>query len=132
MEENIKNKQTGRRKTSVATVKITDGSGRVTVNSKPADDFFKGCDRFKHMALSAINAIEGSIKHDFAIKVKGSGPSSQAGAIRHATARTLANFSLENRKILKKKGFLTRDSREVERKKYGLKGARGKFQFSKR
>jgi small subunit ribosomal protein S9 len=128
----ISNFKTGRRKTSIAQVKISQGKGEISINSKKVEDFFKGCERFQHTALSAIKNIKDSSKYSYKIKVSGGGPGGQAGAVLHATARVLAQMSDENKKTLRKKGFLTRDPRMVERKKPGRPKARRKFQYSKR
>lgn len=128
----VVNLKTGRRKTSIAQIRIIEGEGKVTINSKSPENFFKGCERFEQMALSAIKAVKDSAKYDYKIKVTGGGPSSQAGAVLHAAARALAALSDDNKKILKKEGYLRRDDRMVERKKPGRPKARKKFQYSKR
>ncbi|MBT3954890.1 MAG: 30S ribosomal protein S9 [Elusimicrobiaceae bacterium] len=122
----------GRRKTSVAQAKLIPGKGEMNVNKKPLADYFKGCDRYQQMALSPLVLLKVEGKFDIKIKVEGGGVSSQAGAIRHAVARSLALMSDDNKKVMKKAGFLTRDPRMVERKKPGQPKARKKFQFSKR
>lgn len=125
-------RKTGRRKTSISQVIVSSGTGKITLNCKKIENYFKGCERFIDTALSAIKAVNASGNYDYKIKVKGGGPSSQAGAILHATARALAETNPENKKTLKKKGYLTRDDRMVERKKPGRPKARKKFQYSKR
>ncbi|HPF34163.1 MAG TPA: 30S ribosomal protein S9 [Candidatus Krumholzibacteria bacterium] len=122
---------TGRRKTSVARVwVIPGGTGKITVNHKPADQYFDG------IRIQAINepfgALGGEGTYDVMATVKGGGVTGQAGAIRHGIARALVALDEENRTIMRKAGLLTRDSRAVERKKYGQPGARKRFQFSKR
>lgn len=122
---------TGRRKTSVARVwVIPGGTGKITVNKKPADQYFDA------MRIQAINepfgALEAEGGYDVWATVKGGGVTGQAGAIRHGIARALVALDEENRTAMRKAGLLTRDSRMVERKKYGQPGARKRFQFSKR
>ena len=122
---------TGRRKSSIARVRLTDGKGKITINGKDIEEFF-GEETLKVIVRQPLEAIEQADKFDADITVKGGGTTGQAGAIRHGIARALVEADPENRKILKKAGFLTRDSRMKERKKYGLKGARRAPQFSKR
>ncbi len=124
---------TGRRKTSAARVFLKSGSGQVTINGKKPTLYLK-----KIASRAIINQPLVLIKSqvntsvDLKITVKGGGESGQAGAIRHGIARALLAFNQELRPVLKKEGLLTRDSRMVERKKYGLRGARRRFQYSKR
>ena len=120
---------TGRRKSSVARVYLSAGTGRITINKRDIDDCF-GLETSK--VRQPLEAIDQADKFDADITVKGGGTTGQAGAIRHGIARALVEADSENRKVLKKAGFLTRDSRMKERKKYGLKGARRAPQFSKR
>ena len=122
---------TGRRKSSVARVYLSAGTGRITINKRDIDDFF-GLETLKVIVRQPLEAIGQTDKFDADITVKGGGTTGQAGAIRHGIARALVEADSENRKVLKKAGFLTRDSRMKERKKYGLKGARRAPQFSKR
>lgn len=122
---------TGRRKSSVARVYLSAGTGRITINKRDIDDFF-GLETLKVIVRQPLEAIDQVDKFDADITVKGGGTTGQAGAIRHGIARALVEADSENRKVLKKAGFLTRDSRMKERKKYGLKGARRAPQFSKR
>ena len=122
---------TGRRKSSVARVYLSAGTGRITINKRDIDDFF-GLETLKVIVRQPLEAINQADKFDADITVKGGGTTGQAGAIRHGIARALVEADSENRKVLKKAGFLTRDSRMKERKKYGLKGARRAPQFSKR
>ena len=122
---------TGRRKSSVARVYLSAGTGRITINKRDIDDFF-GHETLKVIVRQPLEAIDQADKFDADITVKGGGTTGQAGAIRHGIARALVEADSENRKVLKKAGFLTRDSRMKERKKYGLKGARRAPQFSKR
>ena len=122
---------TGRRKSSVARVYLSAGTGRITINKRDIDDFF-GLETLKVIVRQPLEAIDQADKFDADITVKGGGTTGQAGAIRHGIARALVEADSENRKVLKKAGFLTRDSRMKERKKYGLKGARRAPQFSTR
>ena len=123
---------TGRRKTSTARVRlIPEGSGIAVVNRKPLDDYF---DRevMKAVIMQPFELTETTGSYDLYVNVRGGGKSGQAGAIRHGIAKALLQSDPELRSILKKAGFLTRDARMKERKKYGQKGARARFQFSKR
>ncbi len=123
---------TGRRKTSVARVRIIPGGeGDILVNKKPIDEYF---DRSDHVqaAKRPIEHVEKSGEYAVHVNVKGGGNTGQAGAISHGIARALVKADESLKPSLKKAGFLTRDSRMVERKKYGQKGARARFQFSKR
>ena len=123
---------TGRRKTATARVRlIPEGSGLTVVNRKPLDDYFDR-DAMKMMVMQAFELTETVGKFDLYANVRGGGKAGQAGAIRHGIARALLQSDPELRQILKKAGFLTRDARMKERKKYGQKGARARFQFSKR
>ena len=121
---------TGRRKTAVARVWLTVGNGKVTVNKRQVDDYFSEM-QILH-ALQPLRALSVDGEFDVWCTVKGGGVSGQAGALRHGLARALVVANEEFRKMLRKNGFLTRDSRMVERKKYGRPGARKRFQFSKR
>ena len=122
---------TGRRKSSVARVYITPGTGKVTINKKDMDDYF-GLETLKIIVRQPLEITNTADKYDVKVNVHGGGFTGQAGAIRHGIARALNNADEELRAPLKKAGFLTRDSREKERKKYGLKKARRAPQFSKR
>jgi len=121
---------TGRRKTSVARVWITQGNGKVTVNKRLVNDYFSEMQILHALQPLRSLGVEGDL--DIWCNVKGGGVSGQAGALRHGVARALVVANEEYRKPLRKGGFLTRDSRMVERKKYGQPGARKRFQFSKR
>jgi small subunit ribosomal protein S9 len=123
---------TGKRKTSVARVHIRPGSGEMMVNDRNMDDFFGGHEALKLLVRQPFAVTETLEKFDVTAHLHGGGVASQAGALRHGIARALCVFDLELRKRLKKAGFLTRDARIKERKKYGQKGARRRFQFSKR
>ena len=122
---------TGRRKKSVARVRIYPGSGSITINNRDIDDYF-GLDTLKLIINQPFGVTETEGKFDIVANVKGGGMSGQAGAIRHGVARALLTVDENYRPALKKAGFLTRDPRMKERKKYGLKAARRAPQFSKR
>ncbi len=122
---------TGRRKTAVARVYLRSGNGSIVVNGKSAETYFANPeDMYTIKQPLAVTANEG--KFDIFVNVVGGGITGQAGACRHGIARVLAIYDESNSAALKANGFLTRDSRMVERKKYGRKGARRRFQFSKR
>jgi small subunit ribosomal protein S9 len=123
---------TGRRKEAVARVRLKAGTGNIIVNGRTLDQYFGGLEVQKMILKQPLQIVEHEGKVDLAITVDGGGLSGQAGAIRHGIARALAEYNTELRPPLKKAGFLTRDSRSVERKKYGQPGARRRFQFSKR
>jgi small subunit ribosomal protein S9 len=123
---------TGKRKTSVARVRLRSGKGEVTLNKRNMEDYFGGHEALKMLVKQPFAITETTEKFDVHAIVDGGGPSSQAGAVRHGISRALCEFNIELRKKLKKAGFLTRDARMKERKKYGQKGARRRFQFSKR
>ena len=122
---------TGRRKTSSARVYMSDGKGKIIVNNKSLEDYF-GREVARMVVRQPLELCELTEKIDLVIKVSGGGSFGQAGAIRHGISRALVDFDVELRPQLKKAGFLTRDSRRVERKKPGLKKARKSSQFSKR
>ena len=122
---------TGRRKSSVARVYVMPGTGNVTINKRDIDDYF-GLETLKVIVRQPLETIGATDKFDIKISVHGGGYTGQAGAIRHGIARALVQADADNRPALKKAGFLTRDSRMKERKKYGLKAARRAPQFSKR
>ena len=123
---------TGRRKSSVARVHLfPNGTGSITVNGRSIDEYF-GLDTLKLIVRSPLVLLGLEGKYDVVVRVSGGGVSGQAGAIRHGLSRALLQQSDENRPVLKKAGFLTRDPRMKERKKYGLKAARRAPQFSKR
>jgi small subunit ribosomal protein S9 len=127
----IKYNSTGRRKTSVAQVVMTQGSGLINVNRKPYESYFTR-ETLQMMIRQPIELCGMTGKYDIIAIVTGGGPSGQAGALRHGISRALTKIDTDFRQRLKKEGFLTRDPREKERKKYGQKGARKRFQFSKR
>ena len=122
---------TGRRKHSVARVRIVPGTGVITINGKNIDEYF-GLETLKLIIAQPFGVTETEGKFDVVVRVVGGGLSGQAGAIRHGIARALVAADAANRPALKKAGYLTRDPRMKERKKYGLKGARRAPQFSKR
>jgi len=122
---------TGRRKKSIARVYLTPGTGKITVNKRDIDEYF-GLDTLKVIVRQPLVATETDGKYDILVNVKGGGYTGQAGAVRHGIARALLEVDAEYRPILKSAGYLTRDPRMKERKKYGLKAARRAPQFSKR
>lgn len=121
----------GRRKTSTARVYMRSGSGRVTINRRPLEEYFK-METKRHVLLSPFEVTETSGMYDLVVNVKGGGLTGQSEAIRLGASRALVQADEERRKALRKAGFLTRDPRMVERKKYGQPKARKRFQFSKR
>ena len=122
---------TGRRKSSVARVRLYAGTGKITINNRDIDDYF-GLETLKLLVRQPLNLTDTLGRFDIICTVTGGGVTGQAGAIRHGIARALLLASEENRPALKAAGFLTRDPRMKERKKYGLKAARRAPQFSKR
>ena len=122
---------TGRRKNSIARIRLVNGNGAITINGKSLDEYF-GVETLKVIVKQPLVATNTLDKFDMICNVKGGGISGQAGAIRHGIARALLQANSEYRPILKSSGFLTRDARMKERKKYGLKKARKAPQFSKR
>ena len=122
---------TGRRKSSVARVRVYAGTGTITINGRDIDDYF-GLETLKLIVRQPLNLTDTLGKLDIVCNVTGGGVTGQAGAIRHGLSRALLQYSEELRPALKKAGFLTRDPRMKERKKYGLKAARRAPQFSKR
>ncbi|HEX9700584.1 MAG TPA: 30S ribosomal protein S9 [Acidobacteriota bacterium] len=122
---------TGKRKTSVARVFLRPGKGAATINGRPLDDYFTTVTQ-RSLVREPLRATESMESFDLFVTVKGGGLNGQAGAVRHGIARALVDFNPELRGVLKEQGFLTRDARKKERKKYGQRGARARFQFSKR
>jgi len=122
---------TGRRKSSVARVYLVPGKGDITINKRSIDEYF-GLETLKVIVRQPLVATETADKYDVIVTVKGGGFTGQAGAVRHGIARALLTVDGDFRPVLKKAGFLTRDPRMKERKKYGLKAARRAPQFSKR
>ena len=122
---------TGRRKNAIARVRLTEGNGKITVNGKALDEYF-GIETLKVIVRQPLTVTNTLTKYDIIATVTGGGYTGQAGAVRHGIARALNEANIEYRPLLKSNGFLTRDPRMKERKKYGLKGARRAPQFSKR
>ncbi|MDD2558070.1 MAG: 30S ribosomal protein S9 [Desulfuromonadaceae bacterium] len=122
---------TGKRKTSVARVRMTSGNGSIVVNKKDYNDYF-GRETSKMVIRQPLELTDMLGKYDVFVNVTGGGPSGQAGAIKHGITKALLAIDAELRPVLKKAGFITRDSRIKERKKYGRAAARRSFQFSKR
>ena len=122
---------TGRRKTSVARVRLASGSGKIVVNGRAFENYFL-TETLRGVVMQPLSVTENSAKFDVQINVKGGGPAGQAGAVRHGIARALIEADANLRPTLKSHGFLTRDPRMRERKKYGQPGARKRFQYSKR
>jgi small subunit ribosomal protein S9 len=121
----------GRRKSSIARVYVAEGTGKITINKRDIMDYFpKATSRY--VVEQPFNLLGNNDKYDLNINVKGGGVTGQAGAIRLGISRALSEINPSDRGSLKKAGFLTRDARKVERKKYGLAGARKSYQFSKR
>ncbi|MFT4673102.1 MAG: small subunit ribosomal protein S9 [Pseudohongiellaceae bacterium] len=122
---------TGRRKTSTARVYLTSGDGSITVNKRTLDGYF-GREVARMIVKQPLELVEMTEKFDINVSVRGGGSFGQAGAIRHGITRALMDYDIELKPTLRKAGFVTRDAREVERKKVGLRKARKKPQFSKR
>lgn len=122
---------TGRRKTSTARVYLRPGSGNITVNKRDFDTYFPN-EALRMIIRQPLNLTEALEKFDILVTVDGGGTAGQAGAVRHGITRALMEFNADLRPTLKKAGLVTRDPRQKERKKYGQKGARARFQFSKR
>ena len=121
----------GRRKESVARVRLSPGTGNITINGRTMDEYF-GRETSKMILVEPLKLVDQMGKVDVFANAKGGGLSGQAGAIRHGISRALCEMNPDYRAVLKKAGFMTRDARAVERKKYGRPGARKRFQFSKR
>lgn len=122
---------TGRRKTAVAQVRLTVGNGKIQINRRPVEEYFP-VEIWRQQALSPLETTQNVGKYDVAVNVRGGGLSGQTGAIQLGIARALVEIDEENRSKLRASDMLTRDPRMVERKKYGRKKARKRFQFSKR
>jgi small subunit ribosomal protein S9 len=122
---------TGKRKSSVARVWLKPGAGKIVVNNKTLDEYF-GRETSKMVVRQPLELTENVGKYDIFVNVHGGGDTGQAGAIKHGITKALLETNPELREVLKKAGFITRDSRVKERKKYGRKAARARFQFSKR
>jgi small subunit ribosomal protein S9 len=122
---------TGKRKTSIARTWLVPGTGKITVNDRPLDDYFK-VGTAKIIMLQPLSLTNTQETYDIKVRVLGGGITGQAGAIRHGITKVLLQVEPDLRQVLKKAGFITRDARVKERKKYGQKGARARYQFSKR
>jgi small subunit ribosomal protein S9 len=122
---------TGRRKTSTARVYLRPGTGEIKVNRKTFDDYFPN-QALRMVIRQPLTLTDTASKFDIVVNVAGGGPAGQAGAVRHGITRALMEFNADLRPALKDAGLVTRDPRSKERKKYGQKGARKRFQFSKR
>ena len=122
---------TGRRKESVARVRVYAGTGKITINDRDIDDYF-GLETLKLIVRQPLAITDTTEKFDIVCRVSGGGVTGQAGAIRHGLSRALLQYDESLRPALKKAGFLTRDSRKKERKKYGQRAARARYQYSKR
>ena len=125
------NQIVGRRKEAVARVRLAPGTGNITINGRTMDEYF-GRETSKMILVEPLKLVDQMGKLDVFVNAHGGGLSGQAGAIRHGISRALVVLNAEYRPVLKKAGFMTRDARAVERKKYGRPGARKRFQFSKR
>ena len=122
---------TGKRKRSVARVWVARGEGKITINQREIEDYFPR-ETLRKLIFQPLQLLEVKDQYDIIASVCGGGISGQAGAVRHGIAKALVEIDLANRKQLKQAGFITRDPRRKERKKYGQRGARARFQFSKR
>jgi small subunit ribosomal protein S9 len=122
---------TGKRKNAVARTRVTSGTGEITINGRPYEDYFPR-KTLQMIVQQALKLTKTADKFDIKVTVAGGGVSGQAQAVRHGISRALLLFDPELRGTLKRAGFLTRDARKKERKKYGQKGARARFQYSKR
>ncbi len=122
---------TGRRKRAIARVKLTLGQGVITINKRPIEDYFPR-PQLRQIVRQPLEATQSASRFDVEVKAEGGGPTGQAGAVRHGIARALLDMDESLKETLRSNGFLTRDSREKESKKYGRKRARKRFQYSKR
>ena len=122
---------TGRRKSSVARVRVRSGSGQILINERPIEKYFNS-DQDRRSVLDVLDAVDHRRSVDVIIRVKGGGTTGQAGAVRHGITRALMEYDESMRSSLRRAGFVTRDAREVERKKIGLRKARKRPQYSKR
>jgi small subunit ribosomal protein S9 len=127
----IEYRGTGRRKNATARVYLRPGNGQITVNKRAFENYFPN-ETLRMIIRQPLTLTESANRFDIYVNVDGGGVSGQAGAVRHGITRALMEFNSDLRSRLKKAGFVTRDPRQKERKKYGQKGARGRFQFSKR
>jgi len=122
---------TGKRKTAVARIRLKLGTGQILVNGRVLDEYF-GRESLRTLVKQPLDVVNATTRYDVVSSVRGGGPTGQAGALRHGIARELCDLDEGVRPSLKRAGFLTRDARKKERKKYGQRGARARFQFSKR
>lgn len=122
---------TGRRKTAIARVRMRLGSGQIVVNGRTMDEYFPR-ETLRLLIRQPLEATNSVARFDITCNINGGGPAGQAGALRHGISRAIEKFDTTSRPTLKKAGFLTRDARQKERKKYGQRGARARYQFSKR
>jgi small subunit ribosomal protein S9 len=122
---------TGKRKSAVARVWLSRGNGMITVNRKPMEEYFS-VDAARNLVCQPLQVADAMATFDISVKVHGGGVTGQAGAVKHGITRALIEYNEDLRQPLKKAGFVTRDSRIKERKKYGQRGARARYQFSKR
>ena len=122
---------TGRRKTAIARVRLRLGSGQIVVNGRTMDEYFPR-ETLRLLIRQPLEATNSVTRFDIVCSINGGGPAGQAGALRHGISRAIEKFDTTSRPTLKKAGFLTRDARQKERKKYGQRGARARYQFSKR
>lgn len=122
---------TGKRKTAVARIRLKLGTGQILVNGRVLDEYF-GRESLRTLVKQPLDVVNATTRYDVVSSVRGGGPTGQAGALRHGIARALCSLDEGVRPSLKRAGFLTRDARKKERKKYGQRGARARFQFSKR
>jgi small subunit ribosomal protein S9 len=122
---------TGKRKTAIARTWITPGSGKITINNRTLEDYFPR-ESQRIMLLKPLTMTSNTDTYDIKVRVLGGGSSGQMGAVRHGITRALMEANPDHRQMLKKAGFVKRDPRAKERKKYGLRGARARYQFSKR
>ena len=122
---------TGKRKSAIARVRLTLGSGRISCNGREMDEYFPR-DALRILVRSPFDKTETLGRYDIEATLSGGGPAGQAGALRHGISRAMEKIDPNQRAVLKREGYLTRDPRKKERKKYGQKGARARFQFSKR
>ena len=123
--------RTGKRKTAVARIRLRLGTGQILVNNRVLDEYF-GRESLRTLVKQPLDVVNATTRYDVAASVRGGGPTGQAGALRHGIARALCDLDTGLRPQLKRAGFLTRDARKKERKKYGQRGDRARFQFSKR
>lgn len=132
VEKTVSTQGTGRRKTAVARIRLVKGTGKIQINGKSVTAYFGGSDALDSMIRKPLEVVNVVGKYDVIVRVNGGGMQGQAGAVRHGITRSLVRIDEKWRLPLKHAGLLTRDPRMKERKKYGQKGARKKFQFSKR